>query len=226
MMYLGTALLLGLASSLHCVGMCGPLVLAVPGQGGPLAQLYYHGGRLLTYALLGGLFGLLGWGVAITGWQQQLSLGLGVALVLVAVAQLLQLQRHVRWGGRVTALLNKTFAKLWPLANKPWGLAALGAVNGLLPCGMVYLALAAALVMNEVLGSMAYMLLFGLGTLPLLVLLRVLRRRLALPRGRAVVQLATACLAVLLILRGMGLGIPYISPSLAAEGRQVTVHCH
>lgn len=225
MSYLWTACLLGLASSLHCVGMCGPLVLALPGSS-VWGTVLYHFGRLLVYAALGLLAGVLGWGVAGAGWQQPLSLVLGVCLLFMVLAQLPKLKKITRIGSWLNKRMQPAFRRLWPLAQQPYGLLALGALNGLLPCGMVYVALAAALLMPNTMGSMSYMFVFGLGTLPLLVALRMLRRRLPMLHAQRWMQLTTLCVALLLLLRGLNLGIPYISPTMLTSSAQVSAQCH
>ena len=213
----------GLLGSFHCVGMCGAIALALPGAGGPrgryvAGRVLYNLGRITTYALLGGVAGALGQGLRLAGWQQSLSLlSGGVILLLVATPE--------RYLGRAAAffdldvVLLKVKSRLAYFYQQPslGALYATGLLNGLLPCGLVYLALAGALSAPGVAGAAAYMALFGLGTLPLMLALSLSGQLVPLRwRGRlrrAVPVLATV-LAGLFIVRGLGLGIPYLSPQL------------
>jgi sulfite exporter TauE/SafE len=226
--------LFGLLGSFHCVGMCGALALALPGRAS--GRLLYHLGRLSTYAALGAGAGALGQGLRLVGVQQSLSIVSGVLiLLLVAVPE-----RHT---GRVATALGMaqplawvkaTLARLFQQPSQP-AMYATGLLNGLLPCGLVYLALAGALSAPGVAGAAAYMACFGLGTLPLMLGLSLSGR--LMPRAwrtrlRQAVPYSAALLAALFIVRGLGLGIPYLSPQLQAGvapiARQpLTVHyCH
>lgn len=167
-----SALLLGLAGSLHCVGMCAPLTLALPMPAEarwamlrPL--LVYHAGRLTTYFGLGLLFGLVGKGLVLAGWQQGVSVGLGVAMLLSAVLAF-------RWDFAVERfpLVGRisVFAKSWlGRALRGRGVFVAGMLNGVLPCGMVYMALAGAIASTSGWESGIYMAVFGFGTLPALL---------------------------------------------------------
>ena len=236
--------LFGLLGSFHCVGMCGAIALALPGAGGPrgryvAGRVLYNLGRVTTYALLGAGAGMLGQGLRLAGWQQSLSLLSGGLILLLVVTP-------ERYLGRAAAFLDlnvvlaKVKSRLAYFYQQP-SLSALyttGLLNGLLPCGLVYLALAGALSAPNVASAAAYMALFGLGTLPLMLALSLSGQLVPLRwRGRlrrAVPVLATV-LAGLFIVRGLGLGIPYLSPPLrpvatAAKGmagQPASVHdCH
>jgi uncharacterized protein len=223
-----TAFLVGLGGSFHCAGMCGPLVLALPagGQRGwelAIGRLLYSAGRVATYSLLGGVFGLAGGVVRIAGLQQALSIAVGAGVVLAALAP--------RVAGRRVALpvpgiapVRAALSRLLRTRTR-LSLPLIGLLNGLLPCGLVYLGLAGSLATGSALGGMAYMALFGLGTVPLLLAVSLSGplfgpgpRRLAgrlLPAGMVV-------LGLLFVLRGMGLGIPYLSP---LPGAGAAGHC-
>lgn len=220
--------LLGLLSSLHCVGMCGPLLLALPTRqlprvGRTLAPLMYHAGRIAVYALGGLLFGLLGRHVYLAGWQRLFSIAIGVAILVIYVAR--------RWSMlpsmKISLSLSNTVSRFWRSPSTT-GFFILGIANGLLPCGMVYLAIAAALTRNTIGEATLFMVLFGVGTLPLLTGLQVLGRTVGAPlrsRLRRTLPLVTVLMAVLLILRGLNLGIPFVSPRLATAP-QVAISCH
>ncbi len=229
-MEFGTAFLLGLTGSLHCAGMCGPLVLALPRTAGSrwlhvLGRLAYNAGRVFTYAAFGLVFGLVGKSLALVGVQRWVSIGLGVALlaaVLLARADLFRLPTAWTTGWLKPALGRQ-------LRRRGVGaLAVLGLLNGLLPCGLVYVACAGAAAMGTVWGAVGYMIVFGLGTVPMMLALALsgsaiqtsLRVRL-----QKAIPFCLGLVAVLLILRGLGLGIPYLSPDLSrAKGGSSCCH--
>lgn len=216
----------GLLGSFHCVGMCGAIALALPGQPGAAgAQWRYVGGRLLynagrvtTYTLLGVVVGAAGQSLRLAGWQQSLSIASGLLiLLLVAVPEYHTSRLAAAFGfNRPLAHLKQTLAAFFQRKE----LSALyisGLLNGLLPCGLVYLALAGALSAPGFGGAAAYMFLFGLGTLPLMLGLSLTGRLVPLvwrARLRRLVPYAATVLAMLFIVRGLGLGIPYLSPQL------------
>jgi sulfite exporter TauE/SafE len=220
---LWTALILGFAGSLHCAGMCGPLMLALPTAGpsrtGFVAgRMAYQVGRVLTYTLLGVGFGLLGRSLAVIGLQRWVSLAAGVLMLAGLAAALprgaaLPVFAMVRWLKSAAGAL---------LRRRTLGsLALLGALNGLLPCGLVYAAAAAATSMGSWPDGIAYMAIFGLGTVPMMLGLSLSSRSIP-PAWRLhwqrLVPVSLAVVATLLILRGLALGIPYLSPDLAASG--------
>ncbi len=166
-----TALILGLVSSLHCVGMCGPLVMMMPYTEGVRWRVFfetltYNIGRILTYAFLGLLFGFLGKGIAIVGFSQALSVLFGLIFIVLAVKK--------RGLEQLDGFLNRHFAQRMRrvfsrfLKNKS-GFFALGMLNGLLPCGIVYWAIAASLMTFNPIEGAAYMFIFGIGTMPLIL---------------------------------------------------------
>jgi sulfite exporter TauE/SafE len=229
-MQLWTAFLLGFVGSAHCAGMCGPLALALPhwgrGQASFLTgRLLYNFGRIVTYALLGGLFGLLGQGVALAGLQRWVSLTLGAAILiglLVApqFANRIPVTRGVNWlKGALGAMLQR---RAMP------AMFGIGLLNGLLPCGLVYVACAAAAATGDVLSGMRYMIAFGLGTLPLLLAISLLGTKLQFAlrfKVQRLIPVSLAIVGMLLLLRGMALGIPYVSPKLSASPSGA-VTCH
>ena len=225
---------MGLVGSLHCAGMCGPLALALPAAGGGRAaflagRLLYNLGRTLTYALLGALFGAIGRSVSLAGWQRGLSIATGVvilALVLLGprahrLAAAAGLQRGL-------ALLQRTLGDFLRRRG-PLALLATGILNGLLPCGLVYVALAAAAATGSVAGGMGFMALFGLGTTPMLLAIALAGGRLqgaVRQRFQRAIPAALCLLAVLFILRGLSLGIPYLSPDMDKATSTKPACCH
>lgn len=228
-MDLVAAVTLGFFGSLHCLGMCGPLALALlpTGSSAPslgriaVASSFYNLGRVATYALLGLAFGLLGSAARLAGAQQFLSIATGVVILLWLVLPKAYTQRFstTRRAGAAIAKMKWTLSRLLRSHRfaAPFGV---GLLNGLLPCGFVYLALAGALAQSSLVGSMLFMALFGAGTLPAML-------ALALPNGflspsfrfsiRRLLPVGTTVVALLLIVRGLALGVPYLSPKLAAS---------
>ncbi|MDQ2769689.1 MAG: sulfite exporter TauE/SafE family protein [Bacteroidota bacterium] len=237
--------LFGLLGSFHCVGMCGAIALALPGGAeAATSPLRYAGGRLLynlgrvtTYATLGAGAGLVGQGLRLAGVQQGLSIASGVLILLLVAVPERYSSRVAGWLGlnQPLAWVKNTLGRLFQRPTLS-ALYATGVLNGLLPCGLVYLALAGALSAPGVAGAAAYMACFGLGTLPLMFGLSLsgwlvpLRWR---TRLRQTVPYAASVLALVFIVRGLGLGIPYISPQLSpsitktSAAQPATVHyCH
>jgi sulfite exporter TauE/SafE len=227
------ALFLGLVSSLHCAGMCGPLMLALPVQNLPAARrwslvVWYHCGRILTYGLMGLVFGIAGRRIQLAGLQQMFSVLLGGSILISVIIQyLFKWKTHPRLLENYYMMIRKLLFRMW---SKPgdFPLIMMGMVNGLLPCGMVYLAIAASVNTGGMLSGSLYMISFGLGTLPMLLAVTSFRF-LINSQGRTALRNAvpvlTACLGILLVLRGLDLGIPFISPVLAAAPAKI-ISCH
>lgn len=215
-----TALVLGAAGSVHCAGMCGPLALAIPvPEGGGwkylLGRLIYNLGRVVTYGLLGAGFGLVGRTVYLAGFQQWFSLAMGAVLLLG-----LFLSPRLLALGFVTRLVTRLKRAMGGLLRKRgvMALGLLGLLNGLLPCGLVYVACAGAAATGGVLSGLVYMVIFGLGTVPVMLAISLSGRLLQAAMRRwmmRVVPVSVALVAGLLILRGLGLGIPYVSPAFS-----------
>ncbi|MCS6916149.1 MAG: sulfite exporter TauE/SafE family protein [Chitinophagales bacterium] len=223
MIALTAAALIGLAGSLHCAGMCGPLMLLLGRMSRGVAMGWtmalYHAGRLLSYTLLGLLAGGLPAWVGLASHQQWLSIASGLLLVAVALA-------GSRWRGRkwiaVHRLVNRLSA--WALRCSGWQrLIGMGMVNGLLPCGLVYAALAVAAAGGNALTGAAVMLLFGIGTLPVLLAMTLTSGMLPVRRWwrPSTLRLLTLAAGLLLVLRGMNLNIPLLSPSV----QEAVVRC-
>ncbi len=171
-----SALLLGLASSFHCVLMCGPIAMALPlGKSSKtrkaLGISLYSLGRIFTYMLLGVIAGMLGIGATIYGFQDGMSLLMGVLLMLFAIFPVI-LRYFEKNSSKViwkSNYFSKTLGSLFK-SNRLEALFYLGFLNGLIPCGLVYVAIASSLVLSEFYEFALYMFLFGLGTVPLMVL--------------------------------------------------------
>lgn len=218
-----SALLLGLLGSLHCVGMCGPLAIAIASKGIAPGRLVYNAGRILTYMLLGLVFGLAGGAARLAGMQQGLSIAAGIFILLWAVLPFL---RNRFESSRIVTALSSSVGKLiTPLLRRNALLSqfGVGVLNGLLPCGFVYVALAAALAQPSIPASVGFMGVFGLGTFPAMFLVTfapALFGRSSRTSLRRLVPVGTALVALLLILRGLSLGVPYLSPKLPLSPSQ------
>jgi sulfite exporter TauE/SafE len=161
-------LFLGLAGSVHCAAMCGPLTLALHGRRGVPLFVAHHAGRLSMYAAAGVAAGTGGHVVVVLGAGRGLAWLAGVVLLLSAASHLgigpalsgLPLARIV---GHV-ARASRSACREHPTA----GAFAGGVLNAWLPCGMVYAALTAAAALGQPSAGLAFMALFGLGTLPAL----------------------------------------------------------
>jgi sulfite exporter TauE/SafE len=225
---------LGAAGSLHCMGMCGPLSMALPvhhfSKAGKLLALFlYQAGRIITYSLIGLLFGLAGRTLYIAGYQQWFSIIMGIIVLLMAVLYFIQ-KKNIR-----VPLLSKMYMGVQQLiirilksSTSIGGFLLLGMANGLLPCGMVYIALATSLSFTSVAESTGFMASFGAGTLPAMLLVGYagLMIKPELRTGfRKLVPFFVSIMGVLLILRGLNLGIPFISPELPnASGEPLNCH--
>lgn len=214
------ALSFGLVSSLHCVAMCGPLQAVVMGQWLQSKNRYhwlvYHAGRFFVYALLGAGAALAGKAFGLPHWQSQFTIIAGLILLFGYFGF-----KALKWDQKLFALITPFLHRLKPKAqkgavkNKFWYFSS-GAVNGLLPCGMVYAALLPAIASDSLWQGATYMLGFGLGTLPLLLGFNWFSHGLMLRFGSWVprlIPLTVVVISALLILRGLQLDIPFISPA-------------
>ncbi len=226
MQLIWTAFLLGLVGSLHCAAMCGPLTLAVVNarrRGHPFAavRLVYHAGRIATYCAIGLMFGIIGKTFALAGLQRWLSIMAGT---LIMAGLLLSSRAALKTPfAKLVVQLKSAFSRLLQrrsLASH----CALGAINGLLPCGLVYIAAAGAATTGHPLTGALHMAAFGAGTLPMMLGIGAAASRLPLAmRYRQLVPVSVAIVAALLVLRGLELDIPYLSPAASAASG---VHCH
>ena len=215
----------GFLGSLHCVGMCGPIAFSLPTGRiqNPIKKLYlislYHLGRIFSYALIGLFFGLIGKGLSLFGLQQLLSIIIGVAMILSVVSY---------YTASFKTGLNKPIynfilkLKIYlgaQFKNKnPDTFLTIGFLNGFLPCGLIYIAVLGSLSFGNVFHSILYMILFGLGTVPLMTATSYLKSFISSHtrlRLQKLVPILIIALGIVFIIRGLGLGIPYLSPSSA-----------
>ncbi|MFN0013973.1 MAG: sulfite exporter TauE/SafE family protein [Saprospiraceae bacterium] len=225
------AFFLGLAGSLHCVAMCGPLMLAMPlssaaGRTVLYQTLVYQFGRIAMYAVLGLLFGLLGKGVVLAGLQQGLSIAAGASLLFAAFFAV-HWERYARAVPGMLWLTHWVQGRIGQMLHSPSiGISfGIGMLNGLIPCGLVYAAVAGAISMASGWQGGAFMALFGLGTLPLLWLLMATGQRFSTEWRRRfrLVQPAMLVLAGLLLLtRGLQLDLSLFESAVPKAGAD----CH
>lgn len=216
-----TPLTIGLVGSFHCIGMCGPIAVALPLKEHSWSSkisggLIYNIGRSITYAVMGLIFGLLGRGIQLAGFQQWASVILGIAMILSVLFPYFFKQKinftnlFTGYAARLINNLRKLF-----IQKSFSSLFLIGLLNGLLPCGLVYVAIAGAINTNQVIGGAIFMALFGLGTIPLMLIVSLTGNAISTglkAKMRKVVPYFIILLGVLFILRGLSLGIPYVSP--------------
>lgn len=233
-MFIYTAFILGLLGSFHCVGMCGPIAFALPISKRNNTQLIksrvlYNLGRIATYTLLGAIVGVLGRGVVLSSTQQWLSIGVGVLILLFfllpnTVTRKLDMLRPVQ------KLVFKVKQKLGHLFKQKTAKSyvLIGTLNGFLPCGLVYLAMAGAIATGSMWQAMAYMALFGAGTFPVMLTV-ALAGNFIKPQFKTkmykLVPVFSITLAVLLIVRGLNLGVPYLSPKIVKHRHHTSLEC-
>lgn len=230
--YIFLGLGIGLAGSFHCIGMCGPLALSLPLHETNrfkriLSISLYNLGRAFTYFLLGLFFGLIGNSVFLIGYQQILSVAIGVIILLIVLFGK-RMSINIPLFNRFNQKVKLTLAKLLHGAKNTATYFFIGNVNGLLPCGLVYLAIASAVATGSVLGGGLLMMAFGLGTIPLMFGLMIAGRYVSLAVRQKMHQLVpvfVGIMACLLILRGLNLGIPYISPGFDKSKTEVDISC-
>ena len=230
-----TAFIFGLISSFHCIGMCGPIAMMLPvdshNQAKKVTQIItYHLGRLTAYASIGLVFGLLGRGLFLAGMQQKLSIFIGLAMILVILIPEKVFARY-NFSKPVFILISKVKSTLGKqFKNKSYkSLFTIGLLNGFLPCGMVYVALFGAIAMQNESFGVLYMILFGLGTVPMMSSVVYLQSFLTIPirnKIQKVIPYFAVAMGILFVLRGLGLGIPYVSPSEMSLFVQASPDCH
>lgn len=230
-----TAFIFGLISSLHCIGMCGPIAIMLPvdrsNQTKKTLQIFtYHLGRLAAYASIGFIFGLFGKGFSMAGLQQELSVLLGIIMIVIVVIPEKVFIAY-NFSKPIFKLISKIKTTLGSqFKNKSYqSLFTIGVLNGFLPCGMVYVALFGAVAMQSPSFGVLYMILFGLGTVPMMSSVVYLNSFLTLPfrnKIQKVIPYVAVCIGILFILRGLGLGIPYISPNTVSLFVQQQPNCH
>lgn len=229
-----SAFVLGLLGSFHCVGMCGPIAFMLPvdrtnSYKKTLQIAIYHFGRLLSYSIIGLIFGLVGKGLYIFGLQQQLSIVIGVLMIVVVLIPYKTFNKY-NFSKPLFKLISRVKSALGEALKKKTSdtFLTIGFLNGFLPCGLVYMALFAAIATGNTYQGSLYMLFFGLGTIPLMttaiyfssILKGNMRQRI-----QNIIPVFVIFIGILFILRGLGLGIPYISPAPINDMANTTMEC-
>lgn len=230
-----SAVIFGLLGSFHCIGMCGPIAFMLPvDRKKPVKRFFqitsYHLGRLLAYGIIGVLFGFLGKGFYFLGFQQQLSIIVGVTIILIILFPKISQKNII--SKKLSHIIIRIKSALGKELNKRTNdtFFTIGFLNGFLPCGLVYMAILGALTTANIFLSGTYMMLFGLGTIPLMTAFVYLgnftkgnfRRYI-----QKTIPVVVVFIGALFILRGLGLGIPYISPNPVLDISAATVSgCH
>lgn len=232
---ISSGLIMGAVGSLHCIGMCGPLALALPLQnrsnwsrigGGAL----YNFGRVTTYALLGLALGLAGQ-VFLSGKAQQIlsiTLGAGILIYLFLPVKFKATTAVATTANRPLMFLRQQLAKLFGSKNYSSNYL-IGVLNGLLPCGLVYLAITSSFLAGTAVKGSLFMASFGLGTFPAMLAVVYFGQYMTSQfrfRLRKAVPVFLFLMGTLLILRGMNLGIPFVSPVLPDAANATAISCH
>lgn len=232
---LWSAFILGLLGSFHCVGMCGPIAFMLPVDRSnsfrKVTQIFtYHFGRLLAYSIIGLFFGLVGKSLYIFGLQQQLSIAIGVLMIVVVLIPVQTFNKY-NFSKPIYSIISKVKSSLGKALKKKTAdtFLTIGFLNGFLPCGLVYMAVFASLAMPNATQGSLYMALFGLGTIPLMTsaiyLGKFLNTRMK-QRIQKAIPVFVIIIGMLFIVRGLGLGIPYLSPTPVTEIATGNIECH
>ncbi|MBZ0328041.1 MAG: sulfite exporter TauE/SafE family protein [Altibacter sp.] len=230
-----SALILGLIGSFHCVGMCGPIAFLLPvdrtNTVKKTGQIFlYHFGRVLAYSIIGLLFGLAGKSFSLFGLQQQLSIVIGMLMIVVILLPYKTFNKY-NFSKPVFKAISKVKSALGAALKKktPDTFFTIGFLNGFLPCGLVYMAVFGAIASGNAIEGSLYMALFGLGTIPLMTTAIYFgnflngKVRQHIRRAIPVVVVLIGCL---FIVRGLGLGIPYVSPKPITQMVDANYNCH
>lgn len=230
-----SALVLGLMGSFHCIGMCGPIAFMLPvDHKKPAKKLFqvflYHLGRLMAYGTIGLVFGFLGKGLYVFGLQQKLSILIGAIMILLVLIPNKTLNKY-NFSKPIYAVLAKVKNQLGKELKKksPDTFLTIGFLNGFLPCGLVYMAVFGSIATANPWSGALFMVLFGMGTIPLMTTAVYFGSMLKGAAKRSVqrfIPVFVILIGLLFILRGMGLGIPYISPTPVMEVVSSAIECH
>jgi len=220
------AFFVGLVGSLHCIGMCGPIAIALPvPNSGNLSfltgRILYNLGRVATYSFLGAVLGLIGSKIALAGAQQIVSIVLG-SIIIIAVLLPQKYKNYFAQHPAIQKLAQPLKSNIGILFSKGTfsAMFIIGILNGFLPCGLVYVALAGAIASGDAISGAAVMILFGLGTVPAMFAASVFGKFINIgirTKIRKAVPALAILLGVIFVLRGMNLGIPYISPKISVQ---------
>ncbi|OUR93355.1 hypothetical protein A9Q87_05260 [Flavobacteriales bacterium 34_180_T64] len=231
---LASAFILGLLGSFHCVGMCGPIAFMLPvdrtNSTKKIIQiLTYHLGRLLAYSLIGLFFGLVGQSLYIFGIQQHLSIAIGILMIIVVMIPT-KTFNSFNFSKPIYQVISKVKSALGTALKKKTAdtFLTIGFLNGFLPCGLVYMAVFGAIATANLTQGSLYMAVFGLGTIPLMTTAIYIGKFLNTnikQRIQKAIPVFIVIIGLLFIVRGLGLGIPYLSPTPVTEIATGTIDC-
>lgn len=230
------AFFVGLVGSLHCIGMCGPIAIALPVPDSSnlsffTGRILYNLGRVVTYAFLGAILGIVGSKIALAGAQQVVSIVLGI-VIIIAVLLPQKYKNYFAQHPVIQKLAHPLKSNIGVLFSKGTfsAMFLIGILNGFLPCGLVYVALAGAIASGDAISGAAVMILFGLGTVPAMFAASVFGKFINIgirTKIRKAVPVLAIILGVIFILRGMNLGIPMLSPKVSAQTEASSeMECH
>jgi len=231
-----SAFILGLLGSFHCIGMCGPIAFMLPlDHNNRLKKFFqislYHLGRLLAYSIIGLFFGLIGKSLNIFGMQQGLSIGIGILMILLVLIPSSLFMKY-NFSKPIYKIISKVKSALGKELKKktPDTFLTIGFLNGFLPCGLVYMAVFGAIALANVMNSSMYVFFFGLGTIPLMTVVvyagNMLKGKWIRKHIQKAIPVFVVVMGLLFILRGLGLGIPYVSPKQSTEIVSANFECH
>jgi len=233
MQLISYAFLIGFIGSFHCVGMCGAIALSLPVKSLPIQQrniglVLYNLGRVFTYGVIGILFGIIGRTFYLGGFQKVLSIIIGISILIYLILTfLLKKSIQVNFIDKFNYTLQSVLSK-YLTKQQLKNTFIIGLLNGLLPCGMVYFALAGALASGSIAKGIVFMVMFGLGTIPLMLLVSLLGVFINVSVRntiKKIVPFFMLVMGVLFILRGLNLNIPYVSPVIENSINKV-IPCH
>ncbi len=227
-----SAFVLGFFGSFHCIGMCGPIALALPQHEGKSflnisSALLYNIGRVITYSIIGVLFGILGKGIYMGGLQQGVSIATGIIIILFVAFPFLVPSKFKQFSVLQIPMMRNAFSNAFKMKSM-FAYIALGLINGLLPCGFVYMALSAAMLTGTAWNGSMFMFLFGLGTIPAMLSMSLMGSIINLNfrnKIKKAVPAISILVGIILILRGLNLGIPYVSPAMQHQKQETKVDC-
>lgn len=218
-----TAFTIGLVGSFHCIGMCGPIAFALPSKSDAiyhrlLSGLVYNIGRITTYVFFGLLFGIIGQGISTAGSQQTVSIALGILFILSVLIPKSWLNK-INPTSTIGFYINGVKIGLGKLlkSSSASNLVLIGLLNGLLPCGLVYAAIGGSIATGNTIDGAYFMFAFGVGTLPMMFSAVLLSNFISVAFRnsiRKLIPIFIVLMGALFIMRGLNLGIPYLSPKI------------
>ncbi|MFY8127799.1 MAG: sulfite exporter TauE/SafE family protein [Chitinophagaceae bacterium] len=228
-----TGFTIGIIGNIHCIAMCGPLALSIPIQHfNPTkknsAIILYNFGRTVSYTFLGLIFGLVGNSFSFFGLQQVLSIVGGIVLLLLTFSQIFS-KYNIPMLKIFTSFIQQQLKYKLQQKTSIYSLFSIGILNGLLPCGLVYIGITTAIAIGNVYYAMLVMFSFGLGTFPLMISLFIFGNNIPYSfrlKLKKLTPFFVSLLAGLLIVRGMNLNIPFVSPYIKNQTTNNIVKCH